>query len=309
MILKFIEKHFGLVITSGIIVGLIFGDYMIFSSWLIAILLMVQIFVSALRANLLSFSESYKKPGWIVFLIVAKLFLLPLIVYPFLRFLPEEIQTGALILACVPAGVAGPGLLVILRGNIKVGLIVTVITNLLAPLTMPLLLLLLVGTKVEIDILSMFGFLALVVVVPIILAVLTEKYLGGFVKKINKNSGGYIGILVFIFMAAAVGPYRADILNNVEATLRALLVVFGLSIFFHILGRLFAVKAKRDMVVTSVVYMAYTNAGLGIVLAAQYFDFTTFMITLLYEIPWAVGLIPLQMIFAKKKSLEYNSAA
>ena len=98
--------------------------------------------------------------------------------------------------------------------------------------------------------------------------------------------------------------YSEEILKNPKQALIALIFIIGLSAVFHIIGILFAFKGGKKAIITSIIVMAYFNTGLSITLAIKYFDSFTVLITVLYEIIWAVGLIPLQKIFSKKTDLE-----
>ena len=298
--LKFFERHFGLVIASGILVGLISGDLVQFNSYVITGLLMLLMFVSALKVDFASLLKSFKSPFWIIFLLIAKLFLAPILVFIIFANIIPEYQVAIILLASVPAAVAGPGIISLLKGEIKVGLIVTVLSNLLVPFTIPLVLYYTVGTKIDIDIYSMFVFLLWIIMIPFALAFVFQKSLKKLTKSISSRSGAIVTLICFIFMIVAIGPYNHEIIGNFKESLNALIFAFVLSIFFHLIGFLLAIRAKREMLVTSIVTMAYTNAGLGIVLAAKYFDSTTLLTTVFYEIPWAVGLIFMQMLFGNK---------
>lgn len=298
-ILKFMERHFGIVVSSGIVLGMVLGDVVVFNPDFLSVLLMLMILLAALKTDLFSIGKYLKKPFWLILLSVLKLVVLPLFVFITLAQFFPDFQTGLILLSAIPAAVAAPGIIVLIKGDIKLGLLVAVFTNLLVPITAPFILYYTVGAEVDIDILSMFLFLAMVVLLPLFLAFLLEKFSPRVVKNVNKNSGGILALLVFIFMVAAIAPNQKEILSDLPLSFSLLGMSVVLFLFLGSLTYLMFIKVKKSLLGTNIVLLTFTNAGLAVVLAAQYFDTSTLLMSVFYELPWALGLIPLQLIFRK----------
>lgn len=300
----FFEKHFGLVISMGIMIGLVFGQYIDMTpiaDKIIIVGLFILLLISMIKINLLEFMRDFRRGKFISVLALNKLLILPLIVFFIGQFLPHQYLPGIMLLAAIPAAVATPGLLILLKGDAKVGLVIAILTNLLVPFTLPLLFHYTLGTEVDFDVMSMFGFLFAMVFTPFFIALLLEYFAPNLGKKIANQAATIISIDLFIFMMAAIAPYSKEIITNPSNALFSFAIVLGLSLFFHLFAWVPYI-GRRDDMVASIVVMAYANTGLAMVLALQYFDGTTVLLTVLYEIVWSVGLIPMQMVFAKKRA-------
>ncbi len=314
--IKFLQRHFGLVITSGIVFGILLGWSVGSESGVLTFLeaslpfnLFLMLLLATLKTNLLDFLKSFKRVRLITFLTISKMIILPVIVYFLALMLPKEYLPGLVLLAASPAAVAGPSLLMILKGDINLGLVLTVVSNLIAPITMPLVLKYTVGTAVALDFFSIFLFLLILVTGPFILAYLLEKFKPDLVKTINKRSSPIATLLIFIFMISVFAPYSEFILQDLAKSINIFALVVGLSLFFHFYAFISFMRSKADLLVTGIIIFAYFNAGLSIVVANEYFDSLTVLVTVFYEFVWAIGLIPIKMIFAKEREDVYNSPA
>ncbi len=302
-VLKFFENHFGILGILGLFLGLTFADYLTFlgANFLTGLLLMM-LFLSVLKTDFGELRNSFKKPGMIFLLVIVKMFILPLAAFYLSYFLELDQRMGLMLVAAVPAAVASPGIVAMLRGNIELTLIVSVVTNLIAPFVIPFLFFYTVGAEIEFEVLDMLLFLLFMVGVPFVCGVSMEKYFPKKVEKVNEYSGGILGLIMFLFVFAVIAPYKNLILENPWKSLSFLGLAFIASLTFHLVGFLLGVKSGKKMLPTSIVIMAYANVGLGILIAFKYFSPTTTLILVMYEFFWIFGLMPMQYIFAKRKS-------
>lgn len=298
--LKFLENNFGLIANVGLFLGLFLGDYIYLMPNVLTALLFVTLFLSAMKVDLLSIADSFKKPLEIINLSILKLLVLPFLVFLISFLFAEQYRLGLILLAAAPAAVAAPAVIAMLGGNVKLSLLVSVITNLLAPLSIPLVLALTVGTEVELDLIGMFIFLLWVVCLPFLFAFLIQKYNRKMTKSIKHYSGATISVVFFIFGLMSIAPYANFIFENFDNSIVAFGVVFLIAAVFHLFSYLFYLKKDRDSFTTALVTLAYFNDGLVILIAAKYFDETTLLITVFYEFPWLLGLPLLQRFLQKK---------
>jgi len=312
---NFIENNFGVISAIGAVLALFLGPFLdgefwdLFFKWYLILGLVFMLILSILKTNLLSIFKAFKHVRWIATLSITKLVIAPIVILIFAYAVPPEYRAAMVLLAATPAAMATPGLLSILKGDINMGMIVSVITNLIAPFTIPFILFYTVGADVDFDVFSMFTFLLIIVAIPFVVGFLMEKFTPKVVDKIKPNIGAIMTIHIFFFNFSAIAPNADAIWSDPTLALQVLFFTILLSVTFHVLGLLISLKSKPKMIVTSLVVMAYFNTGLAIVVANQYFDPTTVLMTVVYEFPWTIGLIPLQMIFAKKKSVNYNAPA
>lgn len=304
-VLRFFEKYFEVIVVAMLFVGVLghywYRDFML--PWLEGFMivgLFLMLLVAVLKMNIKDLREGMQDLGRISLLTLGKLILFPLGIYSLALLLPVEFHAGLVLLAAIPAASATSGLAVILNGNIRLGLAVSVTTSLLAPFTIPLILQATIGETVEIDTWAIFRFLLFLIVGPFVLAPVLKKYFKRTSDAIIDNSSGLISFTVLTFIVAAVAPYGSEIVADLKVSLIALGLVFALSVLAHLFGLLLFFKSKKENIVIALLVMAYANSGLAILLASQYFDVMTSLVTVMSEFTWAAGLIPMKWVFAKK---------
>lgn len=164
-----------LVILLGIILGLAFPQQLKVLNTFSTQLLILVFFFSSLR---LSFGEvvSYAK-DWRM-LVITSLYML--VVMPLALWLPtsllsREWSVALLILGAMPTGMTIALMAEFFGGKTSLALVITTVTSLLAPFTIPLITKIAVGQSVDIDVVRMFWSLFLTIVAPFILAMLVQK--------------------------------------------------------------------------------------------------------------------------------------
>jgi len=299
--LNFCANYFGILASIGLLVGLAGGDLFLFMKPFVVIGLMIILTLSLLKIDFANILHKVKNPFWIFYFSFLKLIIFPTLMFFLALAFPETYRPGIILLSVAPAAIASPALLMIFKGDINLGLLVSLFTNIISPLLIPWVLFFTLGKTITIDVSSMFIFLLWIIAIPFLISYLLKRFTTNLVKKINKSSKGITAIVFFLFSVSVISPHSHIILSDITNSLSILALILILSFFLHLFGVLVAIKYNKKMIVTSIIFMAYFNNGIVVVLAQQYFDSTTVLITLLYEIPWNMGLIALQRIFCKNE--------
>lgn len=313
--LKFIERHFAITISSSVLIGMVLGyfietgeTYRNFMSNYMIVWLFILMTITSLKIDLDDLKKNFKKINWIAILVLSKLILFPFLVFVFTDFLPTSYRVGLVLLSALPSSTSSVGLLIPLRGNLARALVVSVISNLIAPFVLPFVLLYTIGTYVELDILSMFILVFSTTVIPFLLSLLMKRFSPKMVKPLASNATPIISIGLVVYLVVLLIHYSDNILSDPRIALYSALVAFSYFFLVHLYSVLISIKENKSNMVTHIFSLAYLNLGLGIVIGLEYFDTATLLIILIYHFN-VVSLIPLQMIFAKNRSLEYNSPA
>lgn len=292
----------------GLIFGFLLGYFVpnetlkfVMKQYLVIELFLLLLF-AMLKINYHDFVKNIKRIDLVILLTFLKIIVLPVATFFAAQYLPQQFLLGFVLIASVPAAMAAPGLLLMFRGNTSLSLVITVITNLLAPFSIPLVFKYTVGTTIEMEILPIFIFLLIMVLGPFIIALLMEKFVPKKVHKINQYSEGIVAMILVSFAIAMIAPYSREIVSNLEASLFVVLITFIFFLVLHFLPLVFTFRKGKTEIATYIVIFTYSNVGLAIVLAARYFDSTTVLMTVIYDVFWALGMIPMQLIFAKKRS-------
>ncbi len=297
-------KYFGIVVSSGLFVGLFLGRFIsgdfiqMLMRWYITIGLVILLYISALKIKPHEIFENLKKPAYIIFISIMKMIGIPLIAFVFLKYVPENYKVAIMLLSATPSAMATPGLLLVLKGDIKFGMIVSVLTNLITPFTLPLVLLYSIGVKINLDVFNMMIFLGIIVFLPFLLAFLSRKFLPKFSNFVVDRSAIIISIHLFLFNICVIVPFADLILSNISRSYSLFILVLFFSFILHVIALLISMyRPKKGCRVTNIILFAYFNVGFSIVFSSQYFDQTTTLLCVLYQMIWALGLIPLQFIF------------
>ena len=133
----FIEKNFWLVLIAGIAFGLWNpGDFK-FPQFLPKLLLGGMLFFVFLKIDAIEILENIKNYKLMIYISMIYMFAIPVLFYFSIKFFDPELATGILLLTAMPAGVSTPALTDIVKGNVSLSMSLAIVTQLLAPFTVP----------------------------------------------------------------------------------------------------------------------------------------------------------------------------
>ena len=135
-------------------------------------------------------------------------------IMPFLGFsiarafnFPPEIAAGIILVGCSPSGLASNVMSYIAKANVALSITITSFATLLAPILTPLLMKLLGGQFIEIDFWSMTYDISKMIIIPVGVGFLVNKFLAGKADWLQKVLPivSMAGIAVIIVIITAVG--------------------------------------------------------------------------------------------------------
>jgi BASS family bile acid:Na+ symporter len=239
-------------------------------SALITPLLQVIMFGMGTSMSLRDFAGVVKMPKG-VFLGVSSHF----IIMPFIGFalaklsgFPPEIAAGIVLVGCSPNGMASNVMSYLAKANLALAITITAVSTLLAPIMTPLLMRLYAGAMVKIDILSMTWDIVKMVIFPIALGLLFNKFLSGKAKWLDRAMPvvSMAGITCIIVIITAAGHAS---LIAIGPLLLVFVLVHNLCGYFlgYWSGRLFRMS-ERDCR-TIAIEVGMQNAGMASALAKE----------------------------------------
>jgi bile acid:Na+ symporter, BASS family len=187
---------------------------------------------------------------------------------------PNEIAAGVVLVGCSPSGLASNVMCLIAKANVPLSITITSIATLLSPLLTPLLMRLLANEFIEIETAKMVIDILKMVIVPVLLGVLMNVYLGKFTLYLNKVLPvlSMIGIALIIVIITAAGQAS---LKTVGFSL-----VFG--VLIHNVGGYFLgynmakmFKLNQQDCRTVAIEVGLQNSGLASGIAVQMAKITT----------------------------------
>lgn len=300
-VIKFIEKYFWAIILIACALGILIPKYFIPLKPSLTYILAFVLLLSFLKIDTEELFTHFKKPKLIIWLSFTHLILVPVVLFFAVKYFDLNLAIAILLTAAAPAAVAAPAMTDLFKGNVSLSLVITVITHIFIPITLPLLLFILVGQKISLPIFDIFTFIATVVILPFILSVIIKKI---FPKSINKIQP-YFKTLTIMAISVIIATAIALNINYLqENPVRAILYLFVflfLGLLFHFIGNLLAYKKQKSYRISSAVTLAYNNQALILLIAMQFFSPEILFYIVCYEITWNLMPVFSKFIFSKLK--------
>lgn len=254
---------------------------------MLVMFLIFMLFLSFLDVDLSHIKSELKRPGQLFMQISWNFLLVPILVFFGFHWLGlDDFAIAGMLLAAMPAGMTGPVLTKIAGGRVATSAVLTVVTHILVPLSVPVLFWLIGGLDVQIDVQTLFQRMLLIIGVPVVLAAIFRNY---FKKTIERTKSYYKLLSILVLAALAyfvIMPYSEIILDDAFFILPALLGTYVLCLIFALTSFGFSRKRKSKERAALIISRVYMNPALAIVLAFQFFGPEVTLITILYEVPW-----------------------
>lgn len=295
-IIKLIETHFWIVLLAGIILGLWPPVDFDAPPAVPKLLLGMMLFTAFLKIDALEIIESMKNirlMSWITFVYML---VIPLGFYFAASIIDKEFATAMLLLTAMPAGVTTPVLTDIARGNIPLSMSLAIVTQLVAPFSVPLLFWMLDVSSVNINELLILKDIAILVFVPMIISQVVKKFLPRAVERSQKLFTSFNILFLFLFVYITLSSQREVILGNPAGVIWKLAALYLVFILLHIIGYFTCPRQSRESRIAVAIGSAYINNGLAIVLAVSYFSPSILVLMVLSEFPWSTLLAPFRKV-------------
>ena len=292
IITEFITKYFWVFFASGILAGIFLPFSSLFAPYILYMLMFV-LFLSCLKINTEEIIEKIKDFKLIFYLVFLILIIMPLLIYPLFNiFLKEEYSLAVLILLTMPAGMAVPIYATLFKGDKELALIISVITSLLCPLTVPVLIYFLTDVQTEVNPIQMFTNLSIIIFIPFILSIIFRKIGRKTIKNTKKYYSPISILIISLIITGATSKANVlQIINDNKSIIWPFLSLFILATLLHLIGYYTVYKKGQRTKITGSLALAYMNSTLAIVFASSFFGPETILLVILYQIPTNLVLI------------------
>ena len=270
---NYISKYMGAIVVLVAAIALFLpSSFLWVDTWAINPMLGVIMFGMGLTLSPQDFRIVFSRPKDIIIGCLAQFTIMPLLALglSWAFALPKELALGVILVGCCPGGTASNVITYLAKGDLALSVGMTATSTLLAPLITPLLVWLLAGTMVEVDTIGMLLSIVYVVIAPIVVGLIFQRYL----PKFTKSSVPYLpafSSIVIAFVVGIVVSHNADRLL-VGGMIVVLVVMLhnlcGLSLGY-IIGRLLGLADAKRRAISIEVGMQ--NSGLASSLATLHF--------------------------------------
>jgi BASS family bile acid:Na+ symporter len=280
----------------GILIGLWQPIAFETPKYLPKILLGMMLFFVFLKIDVLEVIENLRDYKLMIFIALVYMIIIPVLFFLFVNIFDRQLALGILLLTAMPAGVSTPALTDILKGNISLAMSITIVTQLIAPFTVPFLFWI-IGTKgLDINKLQLFRDIAIMVFSPLIVAQFIKHFFPAAIKRSQHLFTSANVLLLLIFVYIAISLQRNIILENPVSLVWKTVILYLVFIILHAIGYIMGYKESKENKIAMSVTAAYMNNGLAIVLASTYFGPGILVLMVLSEIPWNTLLAPFKRI-------------
>ncbi len=229
-----LQNHMAIIVLIVAAVSLFFPSLTgwIQTSW-ITPLLMIVMFGMGLTLSPEDILFVFKRPKDVIIGVIAQFTIMPLLAFALGKVfsLPDALMIGVILVGTCPGGTSSNVITYLSDGDVPLSVSMTSISTLLAPILTPLLTKILLGATVEVDPFSMFLSIVQVVMLPLILGFIVNKF---FTKQAQQAAD----ILPLISVTAIVMIVASVVSANADQIRSAGLLIIGVAILHNVLGYL-----------------------------------------------------------------------
>ncbi|MCD6106623.1 MAG: hypothetical protein J7J57_00155 [Caldisericaceae bacterium] len=296
-VVNFIENNVSLFLIISIPFGLFF-PYFAFLKNYITYFLMLVLFVTFLKMDIMEIVHHIKRPMLLLYIEGMSLIAAPIIVYFVLTLLKfNYIVVAALVLlAAAPAGVASPAMTDLTSGDTSLNVIIIFISHLIAPFTIPFLFFVLFRKDIRLDYLNVLITMAKLILIPLAAALFSKQFLKKKLNFIKERSSLLTIIPVFLISLTVISINAPFIKSNPFQVVKYLLIVYPEYFFFMVFGfvMVFWLNLKEKIAVSN--SKTFANVSIVMVLAFEFFDPKVALIIALAQLPWPTMLVPVNIM-------------
>ena len=269
----FIARWMGMMVLLVAVLSLaVPASFVWIDTWAINPMLGVIMFGMGLTLSPNDFKVVLSRPKDIFIGCLAQFTVMPLLAYclAWMFALPKELALGVILVGCCPGGTASNVITYLAKGDLALSVGMTATSTLLAPLLTPFLVWLMAGTMVNVDTLGMLLSIVYVVIAPIIVGLLCQRFLPTLTKRVTPYLPAFSSIVIALVVGIIVS-HNVDQLMTCGLLVIIVVVahnLLGLSIGY-LIGRLLRLPKAKCVAVSIEVGMQ--NSGLASSLAKLHF--------------------------------------
>jgi len=256
----------------------------------------MMLFLAFLKIDALEVLENMRNFRLMIYIAFIYMLAIPLVFFFSTRIFDAELAVGILLLTAMPAGVSTPVLTEISKGNISLSMSLVIVSQLLAPFTVPLLFWLVDINSLTINKLLILKDIAILVFLPMIISQIVKRFLPRTIARTQHLFTSANVFLLSSFVYIAISSQRNVILENPTGLIWKIAVLYLVFILLHIIGYIICPRQTRENRIAVAIGAAYMNNGMAIVLAASYFKPEVLVLMVLSELPWNTLLAPFKKV-------------
>ena len=269
----YIARWMGMIVLAvGAVSLFVPASFIWIDTWTINPMLGVIMFGMGLTLSPHDFKVVLSRPKDILIGCLAQFTVMPLLAWllAWCFSLPKELALGVILVGCCPGGTASNVITYLAKGDLALSVGMTATTTLLAPLLTPLLVWLMAGTMVDVDTVGMLKSIVYVVIAPIAIGLLCQRFLPRMTKSVTPYLPAFSSLAIAITVGIVVS-HNADRLMLGGMIVVLVVMIHNLSglVLGFAIGRLLRLSRPKSVALSIEVGMQ--NSGLASSLAVLHF--------------------------------------
>ena len=269
----FISKYMAVIVLAVAALALFVpGSCLWIQTGWINYLLLIVMFGMGLTMKTEDFAVLFTKPRDMVIGCLAQFLIMPALAFGLGKAfgLNEELLVGVILVGTCPGGTSSNVITYLSKGDTALSVGMTSINTLLAPLLTPALTYLYLRTSVHVDVKAMFISIIQVVLIPIGLGVLINRFLGSRTEKI-KDALPAVSVTAICLIVAAVVSHNSEKILTTGAIIFIIVILHNLLGYLcgFLIGVIFRMDIPRKKAIS--IEIGMQNSGLATSLAASAF--------------------------------------
>ena len=229
---EFFGKYMALIVLAAAALALFVpqSSLWIDTSW-INYLLMVVMFGMVLTMKPRDFALVFKRPKDILVGTAAQFIIMPALAFGLSKLfqLDPALTAGVVLVGTCPGGTSSNVITYLSKGDVALSVGMTSVNTLLAPLLTPAITWLLLQTTVRVDVWAMFWSIIQVIIIPVALGFVINRFFGKFTEKAVAVLPSVSTVAICLIIAAVVS-------HNAEKIYTSGVLVFAVVILHNLLG-------------------------------------------------------------------------
>ena len=241
------------------------------TSW-INYLLMIVMFGMGLTLRLEDFVIVFRRPKDIITGCIAQFTVMPLLAFVLGKgfHLEAGLLAGVILVGTCPGGTASNVMTYLSNGDVPLSVGMTSVNTLLSPFLTPMITFLLLRTTVRVDVASMFFSIIKVVIIPIVVGFIVNRFWGKYKEKIS-DMLPFVSVAAITLIVAAVVSHNAGRILETGAIVFIVVILhntLGYAVGF-VLGKILNLPMKKKKALA--IEIGMQNSGLATSLAGTAF--------------------------------------
>ena len=241
------------------------------TSW-VNYLLMIVMFGMGLTMKPEDFAVVFSRPKDLLIGCSAQFLIMPLLAFLLGKAfsLEDALLVGVILVGTCPGGTSSNVITYLSKGDVALSVGMTSVNTLLAPLLTPALTYLFLKTSVDVDVKAMFISIIQVIIIPIGLGILINRFFGRFTEK-AKDLLPAVSVTAICLIIGAVVSHNSGKILSTGASIFAVVILHNLLGYLcgYIIGVIFKMDISRKKAVS--VEIGMQNSGLATTLAGAAF--------------------------------------